>query len=190
MKVGLFFGTFNPIHIGHLILAQYFLEHTDLNEVWFVVTPHNPHKKKSTLLDDRTRLYLTELAIHDYPGLRAIDDEFHLPQPNYTTVTLAHLRDKHPQKEFVLIMGMDNLSGFTKWRNWENILENHELYVYPRPGFDRGAFENHERVHTVDAPQIELSATFIRQAIKAGKRIDFMLPPKVLEYVLHNGLYR
>ena len=132
MKIGLYFGTFNPIHIGHMIIANHLAEHTDLDQIWMIVTPHNPLKKKDTLLDDYNRLQMVYLATEDFPKIKPSDIEFKLPQPNYTVNTLAHLQEKYPEHQFSLIMGEDNLKSFHKWKNYEVILRNHELYVYPR----------------------------------------------------------
>jgi len=190
MKIGLYFGTFNPVHIGHMIIAQYMLAFSDLTEVWFVVTPHNPFKEKQTLLDDRQRLHMVHLAIGNHYQLRASDIEFGLPQPNYTIHTLAHLLEKYPEKEFSLIMGKDNLAGFSKWKNHERILEICDLYVYPRLGAGPSQFDNHPKVHPIDAPVMQLSSTQIRHAIKAGKDLSYMLPPAVWEYVEKCGFYK
>ncbi|MCR9152652.1 MAG: nicotinate (nicotinamide) nucleotide adenylyltransferase [Croceimicrobium sp.] len=189
-KVGLYFGTFNPIHVGHCIIAQYMLEFTDLDEVWFVVTPHNPHKKKSSLLDDRQRLHMVNLAIGDHYKLRVSDVEFELPQPSYTANTLVHLEEAHPDVSFHLIMGADNLESFPRWRNHEAILENRELYVYPRIGNEGGALANHPKVNVTQAPIIEIAATDIRNAIKEGKDVSYMLPPRVWEYIDEELFYR
>lgn len=189
-KVGLYFGTFNPIHIGHCIIAQYMLEFTDLDEVWFVVTPHNPHKKKNSLLDDRHRLHMVNLAIDDHYKLRVSDVEFGLPQPSYTANTLVHLEEKHPEASFHLIMGEDNLESFPRWRNYEAILENHDLYVYPRIGSNGGELSSHPKVHITQAPIIEIAATEIRQAIKEGKDVSYMLPYEVWEFIDSSLFYR
>lgn len=189
-KVGLYFGTFNPIHVGHCIIAQYMLEYTDLDEVWFVVTPHNPHKKKSSLLDDRQRLHMVNLAIGEHYKLRVSDVEFGLPQPSYTATTLAYLEEAHEDHSFHLIMGEDNLESFPKWRNYEAILERHELYVYPRINSDGGALKDHPKVHITQAPIIEIASTEIRQAIKAQKDVSFMLPEAVWEYIDQELFYR
>lgn len=190
MKTGLYFGTFNPVHIGHMIIAQYMLAYSDLDEVWFVVTPHNPFKTKSTLLDDRQRLHMVHLAIGDNFKLRASDIEFGLEQPSYTINTLHHLRQKYPDKHFSLIMGQDNLAGFHKWKDFEKILEKCDLYVYPRPGAGPSQFDEYPEVHHVDAPLMELSSTQIREAVKAGKDVSYMLPPSVWEYIGQCGFYK
>jgi len=192
MKIGLYFGTFNPIHIGHLIIANHMAEHSDLDQIWMVVTPHNPLKKKSTLLEDHHRLQMVFLATEGFSKLQPSDIEFKLPQPNYTVNTLAHLQEKFPQHEFALIMGEDNLNSLQKWKNYEVILQNHDVYVYPRldSGEMDGQFVNHPKIHKVDAPVIELSSTFIRESIKNNKNVEPMLPHKVWEYIDHNLFYK
>ena len=192
MKIGLYFGTFNPIHVGHLIIANHMAEHSGLDEIWMVVTPHNPFKKKDTLLDDFHRLEMVYLATKDYPKIKPSDIEFKLPQPNYTINTLTHLQEKYPQHEFALIMGEDNLKSLHKWKNYELILQNHDIFVYPRisPEVEDIAFRSHSRVHHVNAPVVEVSSTFIRENIKNGKNIKPLLPAKVWEYIDHNIFYR
>ncbi len=192
MKVGLYFGTFNPIHIGHLIIANHMAENSDLEQIWMVVTPHNPLKKKSTLLEDHHRLQMVFLATEDFPKLHPSDIEFKLQQPNYTVNTLAHLQEKFPQHEFALIMGEDNLNSLQKWKNYEVILQNHDIYVYPRlnSGELDEQFSNHPRIHYIDAPVIELSSTFIRESIKNNKNVEPMLPNKVWQYIDHNLFYK
>lgn len=192
MKVGLYFGTFNPMHIGHLIIANHIAENSDLDQVWLVVTPHNPHKKKSTLLDDHHRLQMVFLATEDYPKLKPSDIEFKLPQPNYTVHTLAHLQEKFPTHEFSLLMGEDNLNSLHKWKNYEVIIQNHDIYVYPRLNTETidPEIEASARIHRVDAPVIELSSTFIRESIKNGKNVQPMLPHKIWQYVEHNLFYK
>jgi nicotinate-nucleotide adenylyltransferase len=192
MKVGLYFGSFNPIHIGHLILANHLAEYSDLDQVWFVVTPHNPFKKKNTLLDNYQRLEMVYQATKDYIKLKPSDIEFGLPQPNYTINTLAYLQEKHPDHAFSLIMGEDNLKSFHKWKNYEQILENNDIYIYPRISEGKVAtqFDNHERIHRVEAPIIQLSSTFIRKSIKAGKNIKPMLPEHVWTYLDEMNFYR
>ncbi len=191
-KIGLYFGTFNPIHVGHLIIANHIAENTDLDQIWIVVTPHNPHKNKSSLLDDYHRLHMVHLATEDFPKIKPSDIEFKLPQPNYTVNTLAHLQEKFPKHEFSLIMGEDNLNSLHKWKNYEYILEHHDIFVFPRlnSGILDAQFINHKKIHKIDAPVMELSSTFIRESIKNGKNIVPMLPHKVWEYVEHNLFYR
>lgn len=192
MKIGLYFGTFNPIHIGHLIIANHIAEHSDLDQIWMVVTPHNPFKKKDTLLDDYHRLQMVHLATEDFPKIKPSDIEFKLSQPNYTVNTLAHLQEKFPKNEFSLIMGEDNLKSFHKWKNYEVILQNHDIYVYPRISTDveNPEFKNHPKVHFVAAPIVEISSTFIRESIKNNKNVKPLLSSKVWEYIDHNNFYR
>jgi len=192
MKVGLYFGTFNPIHAGHLIIASHMAEFTPLEQVWLVVTPHNPHKEKHTLLDDYKRLEMVFLATEDYPKLKPSDIEFRLPQPNYTVNTLAHLQEKYPQHEFALIMGEDNLNTLHKWKNHEAILRHHEIYVYPRIKSGNAEVEiaGHRNIRMTDAPVVEISSTFIRESIKAGKNMRALLPEKVWAYVDRDNIYR
>lgn len=192
MKIGLYFGTFNPIHIGHLIIANHMAEHSDLDQIWLVVTPHNPHKQKNTLLDDYHRLHMVHLATEDFPKIKPSDIEFKLSQPNYTINTLVHLQEKHPDYEFSLIMGEDNLNSFHKWKNYEAILQHHHIYVYPRlnSGEINTQFDKHPKIHKISAPVVELSSTFIRENIKKNKNVVPMLPHKVWEYVEHNLFYK
>lgn len=192
MKIGLYFGTFNPIHIGHLIIANHLAEHTDLDQIWMVVTPHNPHKKKSTLLDDYHRLHMVRLATESYPKIQASDIEFKLPQPNYTVHTLAHLQEKYPQHDFSLIMGEDNLHSLHKWKNYEIILQNHEIYVYPRiVSVNEPDLPKWEaKIHMINAPVVEISSTFIRESIKQNKNVQPMLPIDVWSYIDHNLFYK
>ena len=191
-KIGLYFGTFNPIHIGHLILANHFAETTDLDEVWLVVTPQNPMKRKDSILDNHHRLELVYKATYDYPKLRPSDIEFGLPIPNYTINSLTHLEEKHPNKQFVLLMGEDNLVSFPKWKNYELILERYELYVYPRKT-DRTIpkqFQNNPKINLIDAPQIELSSSAIRKAIKANQNIRPLLPLESWLYLDEMNFYK
>jgi nicotinate-nucleotide adenylyltransferase len=197
MKIGLYFGTFNPVHIGHLIIANHMAEHSDLDEIWMVVTPHNPHKKKSTLLDDHHRLQMVHLATEDYPKIKPSDIEFKLAQPNYTVNTLVHLEERFPTHAFSLIMGEDNLKSLHKWKNYEVLLKNYNIYVYPRlEAKGRTAepenleLKNHPRIYNIDAPVVEISSTFIRNNIKEGRNIQPLLPAKVWEYVDHNLFYK
>lgn len=192
MKIGLYFGTFNPIHVGHLTIANHLAEYSDLEKIWFVVTPHSPFKKKSSLLDNRQRYEMVYRATKDYLKLEPSDIEFDLPQPNYTINTLTYLTEKYPDYEFALIMGEDNLKSFHKWKNYELILDNHDIYVYPRisEGKIETHFDNHNKIHKVDAPIMELSSTFIRKSIKEGKNVRPMLPEHVWEYIDEMSFYK
>jgi len=203
MKIGLYFGTFNPIHVGHLIIANYMADFTDLDQVWFVVSPHNPLKKKSTLLADYHRYALVEIAIADNDKLRPCDIEFKLPQPSYTTNTLAHLKEKYPQHNFCLIMGEDNLRTLHKWKNFDKILEDHHMYVYPRVltvqeekeldeigTMPENGFQNHENVHYSNAPVMKVSSSFVRKAIKDGHDVRYLLTEPVHKYVDEMNFYK
>ncbi len=192
MKIGLYFGTFNPIHVGHLTIANHMAEYSALDKVWFVVTPHSPFKKKSTLLDNRQRYEMVYLATKDYLKLEPSDIEFTLPQPNYTINTLAYLKEKYPDYEFSLIMGEDNLKSLHKWKNYEQILEDYEIYVYPRifEGKTETQFLDHKNIQKIDAPIMELSSSFIRKAIKNGKVVRPMLPEHVWNFLDEMNFYR
>jgi nicotinate-nucleotide adenylyltransferase len=192
MKIGLYFGTFNPIHVGHLTIANHLAEYSDLNKIWFVVTPQSPFKKKNSLLDDRQRYEMVYRATKDYLKLEPSDIEFGLPQPNYTINTLAYLKEKYPEHQFALIMGEDNLKSFHKWKNYEFILQNHDIYVYPRisEGKIDTQFDKHPKIHEIDAPIMELSSTFIRKSIKEGKNVRPMLPEHVWEYLDEMNFYK
>jgi nicotinate-nucleotide adenylyltransferase len=192
MKIGLFFGTFNPIHVGHLTIANHMAEYSDLEQVWFVVTPQSPFKVKSSMLDNHQRLEMVFRATKEYPKMRPSDIEFGLPQPNYTINTLVYLQEKFPEHEFALIMGEDNLKSFQKWKNYELILEGHDIYVYPRisEGVIETQFNKHKKVHFVNAPIMELSSTFIRNSIKNGKNVRPMLPEHVWEYLDEMNFYK
>lgn len=192
MKIGLYFGTFNPIHVGHLIIANHMAEHSDLDQIWMVVTPHNPLKKKNTLLGDYHRLQMVHLATEDFPKIKPSDIEFKLSQPNYTVNTLVHLQEKYPNYDFSLIMGEDNLKSLHKWKNFEAILKHHDIYVYPRISSEEEnlEFKNHPKIHVIDAPVVEISSTFIRENIKKEKNVQPLLPAKVWEYIDHNNFYK
>ena len=192
-KIGLYFGTFNPIHIGHLAIANHMVEFSDLDEIWFVITPQSPFKVKQSLLDNNHRYQMVFEATKDYPKLKPSKIEFDLPQPNYTVHTLAHLTEKYSSDyDFCLIMGEDNLKSFHKWKNYEVILENHELYVYPRisEGKVEHRFEGHPQIHKVKAPIMEISSTFIRKNHAAGKNIRPLLPDAVWKYLDEMNFYR
>jgi nicotinate-nucleotide adenylyltransferase len=188
-QVGLFFGSFNPIHVGHLIIANYMANYTDLDEVWFVVSPQNPFKKKSTLADPYDRLEMVNLAIEDTERLRSSNVEFSLPIPSYTIDTLIHLSEKYPDKRFHLIMGEDNLETLDKWKNIDIILRDYHIYVYPRPGYSSGALRDHPSITRTDTPQMEISSTFIRKSIKEGKNVQYFTPDKVITFIDKKGLY-
>ena len=192
MKVGLYFGTFNPIHVGHLAIANHMAENSGLDQVWLVVTPLSPFKKKSSLLANHHRLEMVYLATKTYDKLEPCDIEFGLPEPNYTVYTLAHLEEKYPQHEFSLLMGEDNLKSFHKWKNYEAIIGNYDLYVYPRisEGTVEHQFTNHPKVHRVTAPIMELSSTMIRKSIAAQQNIRPLLDSKVWQYIDEMNFYR
>ncbi|MFD2824938.1 nicotinate (nicotinamide) nucleotide adenylyltransferase [Leeuwenhoekiella polynyae] len=194
MKIGLYFGTFNPVHVGHLIIANHFAEYSDLDKIWMVITPHNPFKKKKTLLDNNHRYQLVLEAVEEYPTIEASTIEFNLPQPNYTSNTLAHLKEKYPQHEFCLIMGEDNLRTLHKWKNYEVILEHHDIYVYPRIADSKDQTQHeilkNKRIHIIEAPVVEISSTAIRKAIKAGKNCQPLLPQSVWRYIDEMNFYK
>jgi nicotinate-nucleotide adenylyltransferase len=189
MKIGLFFGSFNPIHIGHLIIANTMATATDLEQVWFVVSPQNPFKKNKSLLHEFDRLDMVERAIADNALLKVTDFEFHLPKPSYTIDTLIRLLEKNPQHEFKLIMGEDNLAQFPNWKNHEKILEYVGLYVYPRPNAASHRFGDHPKVTFVPAPLLDISATYIREALRQGRSIRYLVPEVVEEMILRKKFY-
>ncbi len=192
-KVGLYFGTFNPIHIGHLAIANHMVEFSALDEVWFIITPQSPFKKKHSLLDNHHRYQMVFEAVQDYPNLKPSTIEFDLPQPNYTINTLLLLEEQYGKEhDFSLIMGEDNLKSFHKWKNYESILEHHAIYVYPRisKGKMEHQFEGHPKIIKVDAPIMEISSTFIRNAHKEGKNIKPLLPAPVWKYMDEMNFYR
>jgi nicotinate-nucleotide adenylyltransferase len=188
-KTGLFFGSFNPIHNGHLMLAKYILNEYDLEEIWFVVSPQNPLKDKKSLLDEHHRIQLVRLAVEDEPKFKASDIEFKLEKPSYTINTLVHLKEKY-KRPFVLLMGADSAASLKKWKNYEAILDDYEVYVYPRIDDNLEAILKHKNLKIIKAPQIELSATYIRQAIKAKKDVRFLLSEKVYNYVQEMHFYK
>jgi nicotinate-nucleotide adenylyltransferase len=189
MKIGLFFGSFNPIHLGHLAIANYMVEYTDNKEIWFVISPHNPFKKKKNLLDDYDRLELVHKAINDDPRFRASDIEFRMPKPSYTIDTLTYLNEKFPQHEYSLIMGSDGLPTFHKWKNANEIIRHYHRFVYPRPD-QLPPYPNFENATRVKAPLMEISASFIRKAIKEGKNIRHFLPYHCYDYIDKMNFYK
>ncbi|HAI77276.1 MAG TPA: nicotinic acid mononucleotide adenylyltransferase [Microscillaceae bacterium] len=189
MKIGLFFGSFNPIHIGHLIIGNLAVETTDLEQVWYVVSPQNPFKKQNQLLHEFDRLAMVERAIADNYKLKASDVEFHLPKPSYTIDTLTYIQEKFPQHQFSLIMGSDNLAKLHKWKNYEQILAYFHLLVYPRPEATQTPFDNHPKVRIVEAPLLDISATFIRQCIRNKQSIRYLVPESVEQFIQLHKFY-
>lgn len=188
-KIGLYFGSFNPIHNGHLILAEQILENSDLEMIWFVVSPQNPFKERNTLLDNRARYFLVQKAIEDNDKFRASDIEFSLPIPSYTIDTLTYLQEKFPDKEFTIIMGEDNLKNFHKWKNYQAILDYYRVFVYPRPNCEESEFLKLKNVIKINAPMIEISSSLIRSNIKEKKSIKYLLPENVRQEIEKNGYF-
>jgi nicotinate-nucleotide adenylyltransferase len=191
MKTGLFFGSFNPIHIGHLMLANYFVEFTDIKQLWFVISPHNPLKNKESLLADHLRLEMVELAIKDEDRFSISDIEFRMPKPSYTIDTLTYLSEKYPARKFVIIMGSDGLDSFKKWKNWEQIINHYQRYIYPRESMSEIDYSLHPNIFLAnEAPKIQVSSSFIRQSIRDGRNIKYFLPEKVYEFIDKMNLYK
>lgn len=190
MKIGLFFGSFNPVHVGHMIIAEHMATRTDLDQVWMVVSPHNPLKKQSSLAKDYDRLHLVNLAIGENDKIRASNIEFDLPKPSYTIDTLTYLKEKHAEHEFVLIMGGDNLETLHKWKNYELILRDYSIYVYQRPDHDISALADHENVRVEHAPLMHISASYIRKCLQDGLSVRYLLPDDVWRYLQSSNLYR
>lgn len=189
MKIGLFFGSFNPIHLGHLIIANYIKEYSDLDKIWFVVSPQNPFKQKASLLDDYHRLELVNRAIKGYDEFEASSIEFKLPQPSYTIDTLSYLREKYPANTFKIIMGSDNLKHFHKWKNFEVLLRDYEIIVYPRPDYDVANFNYEGKITIVTAPLMEISSSLIRKMFAEGKKPKFFVAPSVYQYIEEMHFY-
>ena len=189
MKIGLFFGSFNPIHIGHKVIASYLVDFTDLDKVMFVVSPQNPLKQKISLLDQYHRLQIIRSEIEDNSKLEVSDIEFDMPKPSYTIDTLVRLKEKYAENDYSIIMGSDNLRNFHKWKNYEQILEDYSIYVYPRPGYDISG--SHKNIHVIEGvPQMEISSSFIRKSIKEGKDISYLMPEKAWIYTDEMNFYR
>lgn len=189
-KTGLFFGSFNPVHVGHLVIANFMATQTDLDELWMIISPQNPLKKKTSLARDHDRLRMVQLAIEDNSNLQASDIEFKLPQPSYTIDTLTFLKEKHPNHAFVLIMGGDNLASLHKWKNYELILRDHQIYVYQRPQYELGILKDHPSITLFEAPLMQISASYIRNCIKNKQSIRYLVPDIVLEEIEACSLYR
>lgn len=189
IRTGIFGGTFNPIHLGHLALANYLCEENWVDELWFLITPQNPFKQEQTLLDNHLRMKMVEAAIADYPRFKASDFEFTLPRPSYTVTTLQKLSEAYPDREFVLIIGADNWAAFDKWKSPEEILRNHRILVYPRPGYEINPHELPAQVKAVNTPLLEISSTFVRESIASGKDIRYFLHPEVYRFIKQHQLY-
>jgi nicotinate-nucleotide adenylyltransferase len=189
MKIGLYFGSFNPVHIGHLIIANYALNNTELQQIWMVVSPQNPLKKTATLLNEYARLHLLQTALEGEYNIKASKIEFGLPKPSYTIDTLTYLTDQYPQHQFSIIMGSDSLANIEKWKNYELLLTGHDLYIYKRPGFDIVPRVN-SRIISLSAPLLEISSTYIRTLVKQGKSIRFLLPDSVKNEIEINNYYK
>lgn len=189
MKIGLYFGSFNPVHCGHLIIANHILNETDLEKVWFVVSPQNPHKSSQGLLDKYHRLHLLHLATKGDQRIKTSEIEFGLPTPSYTVITLAHLQEKYPEHSFSIIMGSDSFQNLHKWKNYEAIIKHYIIYVYNRPGFE---IDNHVNasLHVVNAPLLQISSTHIRELIRQGKSIRYLVPENVREEIERGGYYK
>ena len=190
LTVGLYFGTFNPIHIGHLAIANFMVEFTDIDQLWFVVSPHNPHKKKANLLDDYQRLEMVCRAVDSDNRFKVSNIEFNLPKPSYTIDTLTYLKEHFSNYKFKILIGGDNLQSLHKWKNFDQILENYGIIVYPRPGFDKSKIEKHPNISVVVAPLMEISSTFIRKAIRNGKDVRHFVPQKTWEYMEEMNFYK
>lgn len=189
MNIGLYFGSFNPIHNGHLIIAQHLLNETDLSQVWLVVSPQNPFKQQKHLLNEYDRLHLANLAIEKSTRLKAVDIEFRLPKPSYTIDTLTHIKEKYPQHQFSIIMGSDSLQNLAQWKNAEQIMHHYPVYVYTRPGFE-ATNPKVKNLIVLKAPLLEISATHIRELVQAGKSIRYLVPDVVCDEIENAGYYK
>lgn len=190
MKIGLYFGSFNPIHHGHLIIASHILYNSDLDQVWFVVSPQNPLKPSAGLLNEYHRFYLVQLSVEGEKNLRAVDIEFKLPRPSYTIDTLTYLSEKYPDYQFSVIMGSDSYQNLSRWKNYEQILNNYPIYIYPRPGTSEIVPPSKGTIQLVKAPLLEISATDVRNSVKQGKSIRYLVPDKVMDEIEKNGYYK
>ena len=189
MNTGLFFGSFNPIHIGHLAIANYMLEFSGLEEIWLIVSPHNPLKKEKDLLNETHRLKMVQLALPKDSKIKPSAIEFNLPKPSYTIDTLNFLSGEYPDKEFKIILGTDNFKSLHQWKNYKDILTNYAMLVYPRAGYDIGEYKNYPNISLIDAPLIEISSTFIRKSLQIGKNLKYFLPCGIYDYIDKNHFY-
>ncbi|MBK7808212.1 MAG: nicotinate-nucleotide adenylyltransferase [Saprospiraceae bacterium] len=190
MKIGLFFGSFNPVHVGHMIIANHMVQYSDLDQIWMVVSPHNPLKNKASLAKDNDRYHLVQLAIGNNTKIKASNVEFSMPLPSYTIDTLTFLNEKYPKHIFALIMGGDNLENIDKWKNYQQILDNYDIYLYKRTGHNPDKFSDYPRVKKMDVPLLDISATFIRQALHEGKSVQYLVPDAVHDYLENSVMYR
>lgn len=190
MNTGLFFGSFNPIHIGHLAIANYMVEFGGLDDIWLIVSPHNPLKKEESLLDETQRLKMVQMAVADNPKIKPSAVEFNLPKPSYTIDTLNYLSGKYPDKQFKIILGTDNFTSFHQWKNYREILAKYAMLIYPRAGYDIGKYKNYSNVSFIDAPLMEISSSFIRRSIQNGKNVQYFLPYGIYDYIKTNHLYK
>ena len=189
MRIGLYFGSFNPVHVGHLIIATHFINNTDLSQVWFIVSPHNPLKKSSSLLNEYHRFHLVQSAIEGENQLRVSNIEFKLPKPSYTIDTLTYLNEKHPEHDFAVIMGSDSYCNIDKWKNYKQLLKDYYIYIYRRPGFEPGKLTG-TNIRIIDAPLLEISSTHIRELIKEGKSVRYLVPDIIKEEIERNHYYK
>lgn len=189
MKIGLYFGSFNPVHIGHLIIANHVLNETELDKIWFIISPQNPFKENSSLLNEYDRLHLLRSAVEDDPRMKVSDIEFYLPRPSYTINTLTYLNEKYPDNVFFILMGSDSFQNIDKWKNYESILKNHTIYIYKRKGFEVNNDKN-VRIRILDAPLVEISASGIRKMIRQGKSIRYLVPEKIREEIESNLFFK
>lgn len=189
IKTGLYFGSFNPIHIGHLAIANFMLQYSEMDELWFIISPQNPYKKQSSLLPEHHRYQMVQIAVEEYPKMRASNVEFKLPRPSYTYLTVAHLREKYPNRDYTLIMGMDNLQHFHKWKNAHILLDSCQIAVYPRPGHEIAELLGHPKVKLVPAPIMEISSSMLRKSIAEGRKLKAFYPPEVFKYIEEMHFY-